>query len=435
MKNVDIGARTLDIYSGLYLYNDTLLDINLGSTILIGKAASLASHLRGVQVIDSFEGLVALAGKLRITSVELPQVLQILDEIRYINIVGPKRKPDKIEVLIDRFEVTYDRLGEKWKTEDPVEFEKKMIQVINDLTSNSLPIEKVRNDYNIKDDISIMLEIGEQSGLLRTFQNPDGDTYLFSPLFMEENPQRILSFMNNYKDEQIQNLLNLVNSKPGFPVFDLLKINDPLILEILDKNIFQVPAIVASGGQVNFLFSPFTKVEDKQMLKHARYVVSAVRYGERFSVYSELRSPSRFLQALLDRQYIGKTPHSDIEAQYGVLRDCGLGRIEEIVPGRYRFYLADTDYAKNVVRLAQRILFTDSDFHPDIQRGIIDEAWELRKNLTSYTFNDYIPNLSNLNNIKHVLQKKKTLIKSEKSTKLINSIINKIYSEGEPDVF
>ena len=173
------------------------------------------------------------------------------------------------------------------------------------------------------------------------------------------------------------------------------------------------------------------------MLRQARNVVSAVRYGEKFSAYSELRNPSLFLQTLIDRGYIGKTPHSDIEAQYGVLRDNGLGRIEEIGSnsGRYRFYLADTDYAKNVVRLAKRLIISQETFDPSLERGIIKDAWDERQHLSAYQFSEYIPNLSNLKNIKD-LKKKREMPQNSLATKKVNEALNRLFiSGGEPDVF
>lgn len=63
MDNKSIGIRSLDIQTGLYKYDDSILDLKIGETILIGKAASLASHLRGIQVIEDYEALKALASR------------------------------------------------------------------------------------------------------------------------------------------------------------------------------------------------------------------------------------------------------------------------------------------------------------------------------------------------------------------------------------
>ncbi|WP_026679362.1 hypothetical protein [Fictibacillus gelatini] len=437
MKKSEIGVRTLDIQSGLYKYQDALIDLKLRKTILIGKAASLASHLRGVQVIENFEGLITLASKLGISAIELEKVLEILDDIRYINIIGSKDQPDRIEVLLSKFQTTYERLGEKWETHKPAEFEQKMVQMINELSKGVKLINSLTDQYDLSEqEFDALMDIGSQGGLINTFEGTrSGEKVLYSPIYMEENPEQVINLISKYSEAEVSQTLNLLTAMPGYPVFKLNNINNMLLLELMNSNIYQTPAITASGGTVNFLFSPFTEAQERQMLKHARFVVAAVRYGERFSRYSNLHSPLKFINSLLDRGYIGQTPHTDIEAQYGVLRDCGLGRIEEVFQGRFRFFLADTDYAKDVVRLAKKILFTQTDFDPEMSRGIVNEAWDLRKNLSTYQFNDYIPNLRNIKNINKTLEEKKELRKSSRSQKVINSVLNLLFTEGEPNVF
>ncbi|OMI24845.1 hypothetical protein BTA31_20800 [Bacillus haynesii] len=438
INNKQIGVRSLDIQTGLIGYQDPYLDLNLRQTILIGKCASLASHLRGIHVIENFDGLVVLASKLKIQFAELISILNILEDIRYIRIKGSKNRPSKIEVLLDKFDTTYERLGEFWKHSSPQEFEQQTIEIIDRLSKFSLSPRKLRTDFDLdQNNIDNLLFIGKEGGFIDSFTNQNTEEQvIFSPIYMEENSSQIMNFLSQYDEKEVQDALQLLKVKPGFPLTDLNLIKNDILLEIMKNNLIQTPAIVASGGKVNFMFSPFTEVDDKQLLKHARYVVAAVRYGESFSKISALRSPELFLQRLLDRGYIGETPHSDIEAQYGVLRDCGLGRIEEIGNKRYRFYLADTDYARMVVKLAQQILFTDTDFDSELTRGIIGEAWEERKLLTEYEFNGYIPNLGNLKSISRTLEQRIGLNTTAEQNREINSVLNKLFQNGgEPDVF
>lgn len=203
MDNKSIGIRSLDIQTGLYKYSDPILDLKIGETILIGKAASLASHLRGIQVIEDYEALKALASKLGINATELLSVLEILHEIEYIRIIGNKRKPSKIEVLITIFEETYDLLGEKWKDDNPDEFEKKMVEIINDLSNYRVSQQEIISRYDLKsEDIDIITHIGQNGGFLDTYLG-DGDNYLFSPIYMEENPQKIMKFLDSYDEKNV----------------------------------------------------------------------------------------------------------------------------------------------------------------------------------------------------------------------------------------
>ena len=83
--------------------------------------------------------------------------------------------------------------------------------------------------------------------------------------------------------------LNILSAKPGYPIIDIRNIKNEILLGLLSINAIHTPAIHASGGKVNFLFTPFSTTEDKEMLRQARNVVAAVRYGEKFSKYSQIR--------------------------------------------------------------------------------------------------------------------------------------------------
>ena len=349
MNRRDIGIRALDMQTGLYNYSDSVLDLKMNETLLIGKAASLVSHLRGIQVINDYEALIVLASKLGITAVELYPVLEVLQELELVWFSGKTRKPEKIEVMISAFENTYDLLGEKWLDDKPSEFERKIVEVVNELSSKSISINKLKQQYDIdNNEYLIMNTIGNAGGFLDEYES-FGERVMFSPIYMEDNPKKVLDVLNQFSDEDVSKALNILSAKPGYPIIDIRNIKNEILLGLLSINAIHTPAIHASGGKVNFLFTPFSTTEDKEMLRQARNVVAAVRYGEKFSKYSQLRNPAIFLQCLLDKGYIGKTPHSDIEAQYGVLRDNGLGRIEEIGYKRYRFYLSDTQYAKDIL--------------------------------------------------------------------------------------
>lgn len=294
MEYKDIGIRALDMQTGLYKYSDSILDLKISETMLIGKAASLASHLRGIQVVEDFDALKVLASKLGITSTELISVLEILQEVELVRVIGSSRKPEKIEVLITAFEDAYQLLGEKWQNDKPDEFERKVVQLINDLAGKSIKLSKILSDYDLKtDDYNIILNIGKAGGFLDTYK-PDGEDIVYSPIYMEENAEQVLEMLNKYNDDDVQKALKLLNSKPGYPVKDLNDIENNVLIGLMSSNIFQTPAITASGGRVNFIFTPYTEVEDKEMLRQARNVVAAVRYGEQFSAYSELRNPSLF---------------------------------------------------------------------------------------------------------------------------------------------
>ena len=157
MNRRDIGIRALDMQTGLYNYSDSVLDLKMNETLLIGKAASLVSHLRGIQVINDYEALIVLASKLGITAVELYPVLEVLQELELVWFSGKTRKPEKIEVMISAFENTYDLLGEKWLDDKTSEFERKIVEVVNELSSKSISINKLKQQYDIYNNEYLMM--------------------------------------------------------------------------------------------------------------------------------------------------------------------------------------------------------------------------------------------------------------------------------------
>ena len=182
MENKDIGVRALDMQTGLYKYSDGILDLKIGETMLIGKAASLASHLRGIQVIEDADALRVLASKLGISSTELITVLEILQEVELIRVIGNVRKPEKIEVLISVFEDAYQLLGEKWNEDKPDEFERKIMDLVNTLAGKSIKLSKILSEYDLKeDDYEIISHIGKAGGFLDVYKTDD-EEIVYSPI-------------------------------------------------------------------------------------------------------------------------------------------------------------------------------------------------------------------------------------------------------------
>ncbi len=85
MDSLLIGLRSQDIHESLK--NTSTFgpkEVHYRKTLLIGKAASLAMHLRGLLYIKDYIQLEYAAASLGISSIELPTVLHELEEIGFI---------------------------------------------------------------------------------------------------------------------------------------------------------------------------------------------------------------------------------------------------------------------------------------------------------------------------------------------------------------
>lgn len=59
--------------------------------------------------------------------------------------------------MISAFENTYDLLGEKWLDDKPSEFERKIVEVVNELSSKSISINKLKQQYDIDNNEYLMM--------------------------------------------------------------------------------------------------------------------------------------------------------------------------------------------------------------------------------------------------------------------------------------
>ncbi len=88
MDSLIVGLRAQDCHEGLK--NTSPFgpkDVHYKKTLLIGKAASLAMHLRGLLFIQDYSQLEYAAASLGISSLEIDTVLRELEEVDFISVV------------------------------------------------------------------------------------------------------------------------------------------------------------------------------------------------------------------------------------------------------------------------------------------------------------------------------------------------------------
>jgi hypothetical protein len=88
MDSLLMGLRAQDFHESLK--NTSAFgpkDVHYKNTLLIGKAAALAMHLRGLLYAQDYTQLEYAAASLGISSLELPMVLEELEEVDFISVV------------------------------------------------------------------------------------------------------------------------------------------------------------------------------------------------------------------------------------------------------------------------------------------------------------------------------------------------------------
>lgn len=121
MDQLNLGLRTQDFHEGL---RETKTfgprEAYFGNTLLIGKAAVLAMHLRGLLYVDDETVLKFAAGQLGIGALELPTILKELEEIDFVSVVRSGDTIKRVDIRVPEFRTGYEELGERWKTLKPV---------------------------------------------------------------------------------------------------------------------------------------------------------------------------------------------------------------------------------------------------------------------------------------------------------------------------
>src|SRR5438477_2013076 len=88
MNSLLIGLRAQDFHESL---KTTAAfgpkEVYYEKTLLIGKAATLAMHLRGLIYTTDYDQLKFAAASLGIGSLELPSVLHELEEVNFVSVV------------------------------------------------------------------------------------------------------------------------------------------------------------------------------------------------------------------------------------------------------------------------------------------------------------------------------------------------------------
>lgn len=381
MDNHLVGRRAQDVQAGLRDVNDPIVQSTIPVTRQIGMAAILAVHIRGLERITNILALNAVASNLGIRGSELNMVLQILEEAAWIRATPNVWSFSRIDENIPHFQQLYSTLGQQWSDRRPGELEAATLHLIQSLSVVPQPFTKITGSTGLSPEIiRTIVDIGDLGGYLRTYSSPrDGQEILYTPLFIDEHPESMLNCVAKYHEQygEIKAILDEIQSCPGIAVSSLAATH-PLIAELVNSNVLSAPAVDSSAGRQHFLFPHIRTSASSIVLQKSRFLVSCLRYGQRYSTITRLGDPVEVLSKLRTSKMIGRTPHTNIRTQYSPAADAGLGYFEDH-GGRFTFRLYETPENMEAIDLAIGILRgkTESDVH------LVIDPSELRQSLSN----------------------------------------------------
>jgi hypothetical protein len=320
------GLRCQDVHSGLRNVDPNSATLApLADTRMVGMAASLASLVRGQDVISDAEALKTIvAEQLDISPYAFATVIDTLERAGMVD--GVRRKGQKIVSFTESvpyYQDLYGRLGESWREDQPSQLEEELLSVVNRLAVSPVPAEELETELGLeRADIPRLLEVGKAAELVKSVALIDGEV-LYSPFFGFENPELLASLLETHGSGRVADDLAAVRSHQGLP-FDGSRY--PALADAVSRGFILAPSVTRPDGQDQpFATLPYVPDNDlltvrKAVLEKALAVVACVRCGEHFGGATPTRDPARLLTALLDpnRGYRLR-PHSSHRRQYQML--------------------------------------------------------------------------------------------------------------------
>ena len=358
-----VGLRSQDIQTGLQE-----VDLRgpatglLNNTLIVGMAERLAIHVRGINVIEDEARLYALADRLGINGLVLPNVLHVLEDVGFASVTYESGRIRRVAERIPYFEDIYDTLGEVWEQRNPREEEHATIQLLEGLADGPRAMDDIQGDYGVDtDELRLILEVGRSGGYFSEFDSEtDHARVVYSPLFWEEKPAETFALVSKYGGSRVADAIRRVRSYQGLPLPDLGSASsegDRIVVEAMAAGLLPAPQVQSAKGPKRFAFTPYQGQQqlsevERPVLQKARAILACIRYGQHFGSASSIFDPGAIINALRVKGRIG--PHSEIARQYAMLVVENVGRItrDPNYTSRYNLEIIQTEENVKALRLA-----------------------------------------------------------------------------------
>lgn len=357
MEDKIVAARLQDINEGLVRQIGGVTEAYYMRSKRLGAAVRICNIIKGQDVIKNTQMLFVAAGELGISADTVDKALYELEEIGYVTLHRIGGEISKIEERIPLLEDQYSQIGAKWKDSSPTDIEKANIEIIDDLMVAPQREREIIKKYGIdKEAFGIIGDVGKSGTFYKNYRSPvDGSSIAYSPLYHDENPEKIMALFDKYPQEDVSTKIRSIRSYQGMPIDN---IKDDVLIEAIRMGCIPTPSVNSSQGTKHFAFTPLRGVGklEKNLLEKARAIISCVRYGQHFACITKIAEPLLILHALVQRKRIGS--HSEILRQYAPLHKLGVGIISKdpTSTSRYTFNMLDTPENMRALEMAIQYL-------------------------------------------------------------------------------
>lgn len=357
MDKVLIGLRAQDFHESLRVTGTFgPKDVHFEKTLLVGKAASLAMHLRGLLYVDNITQLKYAASSLGISSLELPQVLRVLEEVDFVSTVKSGDEIKRVEIKVPEFRSGYEDLGERWQQLKPSEIEQASIVTLEKLYRGPVEFNLLKKKLGIgSTEFSILSDV-MTSGQLLSVHPVDGIEMAFTALAVDGNPQAYLQWAKKFPME-VQSALATLREHQGLPMDAPAMKKNPALSDALATGVLLPVQVAGATGEHRFIFAPQGGLnpEERTILDKARAILACVRYGQNYAAGVKIRSPRKILQILREKKRFTKG-HPDLLSQYGLLVEKMVGEPFKEFNGHWNFQVHDNEENMKALDIAAEML-------------------------------------------------------------------------------
>lgn len=341
-----IALRAQDHHEGVKeLSVDPIVEVEFNKTILIGKAAALAMHLRGLLYVNDYKALQYSAAQLGIRASDLDLVLRELEEIGFVRVLKENGKFKRLEINVPQLRTGYEELGQRWKDVKPTEIEAASVQILSTVVAMPQKERELLAKLGVdKKAYDITRDVLTSATLLDRYEIPGEEPILYSPLMVDQDPAPLMKLLKNHQEAEIAKAFEQVKQYEGLHQTHPSVANNPVVKEAVLSGILQPTAIdTAQGSTQEFLFTPHGGLQPEEgiVLDKARAIVACVRAGQHFSKGRAIFSPRKILGRLREFKRF-KSGHPDLQIQYGTLVAKQIGFTEDEGGGKFNFNVYDT---------------------------------------------------------------------------------------------
>lgn len=356
-----LGVRSQDFHEGLKeVASYGPKEVHLKNTLLVGKVATLAAHLRGLNAVEDHAALTYLAADLGISGLELDRVLRELETVDFATVKRHGETIKRVELRVPELRRGYTELGQRWEDLKPTAIERAAVEMLH--TVAAMPRGKddlIRSSGLSPTEFDLVMSIGSAGALMETYDDEAEGSIIYSPLTVEENPQPLISLAKRFPSDDVVRALEAVRNEQGLPEGVGVAKDNPVVTEAILAGVLAPVRIQTPQGDKRFLFAPRGQVppSEKVILDKARAILACVRAGQHFADYRKIHYPAALLRTLRATKTFSY-PRPDFPEQYGLLVSKQVAVIspDNSRPGFFHFHFLDTDENKKALSLAIDLL-------------------------------------------------------------------------------